>query len=70
MKTPSILPLLVLLVALAACRSHPGPRLGLAMESPGPLSLVGGEVGPGTGALARPGAEELKGTQEVRAQAW
>jgi hypothetical protein len=74
MKTPSTLLPAVLLVALATCRSHPGghpgPRLGLAMESPGHLFPAPREVGSGPGAPARPGAEVLEGTQEVRVQAW
>ena len=64
----------MLLVALAACRSHPGghlgARMGFALESPGPLSPVVREPGPGPEALGRPGAEVLEGTQEVRVQAW
>lgn len=72
MKMPPILLPVVLLVALAACRSHPGghlgPRLGLAMDSPGPLMPSSREEG--TGALARPGGGRLEGTQEVRVRAW
>ncbi|HYO55834.1 hypothetical protein, partial [Archangium sp.] len=62
MKTPSILLPGVLLVALAACQSHThsdlGPRLGLAVESPGqaPLPPSSSELGLGTTALARSGA--------------
>lgn len=72
MKTPPTLLPAVLLVALAACRSHPGghlgPRVGFAMEAPGPLSRGAREPAPGTS--ERPGAEVLEGTREVRVQAW
>ncbi len=63
MKTPSVL-LSFVLVALVACQGHTdmgvGPRLGLAMESPGLGAL----------ASAHSGAEVLEGTSEVRIQAW
>jgi len=76
MRTPSALLPVVLLMTMAACRSHtdigPGPRLKLAMKPSGqepPLSLSGG-VGPGTSASARPEAEVLAGTSEVLTRAW
>ncbi|WNG57855.1 hypothetical protein F0U59_26180 [Archangium gephyra] len=62
--------LAVLWVALAACRSHPGRQSGFAMESPGPLSPSSRQPGAGTGAWARPAAEVLEGTREVRVRAW
>jgi hypothetical protein len=67
MKTPSVF-LSVVLVVLTACQSHTdigvGPRLDFAMESPGPSPLTAHL------AAARPGAEVLEGTNEVRTQAW
>ncbi|WP_152621949.1 hypothetical protein [Archangium violaceum] len=62
--------LAVLWVALAACRSHPGRQWGFAMESPGLLPPASRQSGAGTGDWARPGAEVLEGTREVRVQAW
>ncbi|QRK12165.1 hypothetical protein JQX13_20255 [Archangium violaceum] len=76
MRTPSVLLPVVLLVAVAACRSHtdssPGPRLAFALESPGtgPLPSQSGEGGLGRKASAYTGAEVLEGTKEVRAQTW
>ncbi|HYO59473.1 hypothetical protein [Archangium sp.] len=71
-----VLSLLLMMVALAACRSHtastPGPRLRLAAEPPGhnPPRSLSGEVGLGTSPPASAPAGELEGTQEVRAQVW
>ncbi|HYO67254.1 MAG TPA: hypothetical protein VEU33_14355 [Archangium sp.] len=71
MKTPSIvLPAVLLLVALAACRSHQGPNLGFALQPLGPPPPASMGPGPGTGPLTPSGAEVLEGTQEVRVQAW
>ncbi|WPB82397.1 hypothetical protein KYC5002_25170 [Archangium violaceum] len=70
MKTPSILLPAVLLVTLAACRSHPSPHLGFALKSPGMLTPAHREPGAGKGAWARPASEVLEGTREVRVQAW
>ncbi|WNG43639.1 hypothetical protein F0U60_05665 [Archangium minus] len=76
MKTPSVLLPVVLLVTVVACRSHtdsgPGPRLALALESPGtgPLASTSGDEGLGRRASAHTGAEVPERTKEVHAQAW
>jgi hypothetical protein len=67
MKTPSVFPSVVLM-ALVACQGPTatgvGPHLALARQSPGP-SLLTAQL-----ASARPGAEVLEGTNDVRTQAW